>query len=102
MAEFSSIEEELAVEPIMLRDVSYWLGLSDFGHEGTWRWQESHDVPAYTNWASGQPEGGTSQNCAFKTFFKTPNEHGKWHDDYCSHDAVSGYGNVHALCQIGK
>merc|ERR1712227_886336 len=86
LAEFSSINEEIAVEQILLRDVSYWIGLSDFSHEGTWRWQESHDIPSYTNWQPGQPNGGTSQNCAMKTFFK--NEHGKWHDVACTIDAT--------------
>merc|ERR1712154_228365 len=43
------------------------------------------------------------QNCAFKTFFKTSTEHGKWHDVGCTIDTTpDGYGNLHALCQIEK
>ena len=66
LAEFFSSEEEEAIDAILNRDIAYWFGLSDLAHEGTWRWQESHQLPEYTNWLSDQPNG--NGDCAYKSF----------------------------------
>ena len=50
LVEFESLEEEQMITTKINQDVLYWIGLSDFAHEGTWRWQESHQVTAYLNW----------------------------------------------------
>jgi len=39
-----------------------WIGISDKQTEGTWRDVDGNVVP-YSNWASGQPNGGSSDNC---------------------------------------
>ena len=41
MAEFFHTGEELYIDAFLNRDVVYWIGLSDFAHEDTWRWQGS-------------------------------------------------------------
>ena len=66
LAEFSSLEEEQALDSVLNHDILYWIGLSDFALEGTWRWQESHQIPSYTNWAPGQPDRSNDENCAVK------------------------------------
>lgn len=39
-----------------------WLGATDEASEGVWQWIT--DEPwNYTNWAPGEPNGGTNQNC---------------------------------------
>ena len=39
----------------------YWLGGTDEEKEGTWKWITG-ETWSYTNWASGEPNGGTSEN----------------------------------------
>ena len=97
MAEFSSLEEEHSLQSLLNQDVLYWIGLSDYAHEGTWRWQESHQQPSYTNWASDQPDGGGDSNCGMKTF--AIGDGGKWYDQPCNSDYGGGHGPIHALCQ---
>ena len=92
------MDQENSVDSLLNKDILYWIGLSDYAHEGTWRWQESHQLPPYTNWASDQPDHGTDQNCAVKTWYH--DYEGKWHDWICNSNYATGHGPVHALCQM--
>ncbi|XP_041476506.1 uncharacterized protein LOC121424795 [Lytechinus variegatus] len=40
---------------------TFWVGLNDIEEEGTWKDAEGND-PVYTNWKSGEPNGGISEN----------------------------------------
>lgn len=40
-----------------------WLGVTDAGSEGTWLTVLGDPAP-YLPWESGEPDGGTSENCA--------------------------------------
>lgn len=39
-----------------------WIGLNDVGSEGNWTWADGSAYD-YTDWMSGEPNGGTSENC---------------------------------------
>ena len=53
-----------------------WLGASDSASEGTWQWVTGEEW-GYTNWASGEPNGGTRENgLAFYSAYSN----GKWND----------------------
>ena len=81
----------------MNQDIIYWIGLTDFATEGKWRWQESHQEPAYLNWASGQPDNGVDEDCV--TISGDPSYNG-WHDVFCNIDFINEWqDSIHALCQ---
>ena len=112
-----SAQQELLLDTFLIEGTSYWLGLTDLAHEGfrlnypleiiydivnfagTYRWQESHKVAEYVNWAPGQPEGATAQNCVWKAYHPT---HPGWHDAPCSWSSHDGFGQMHALCEAAK
>ena len=74
---------------------------------GTYRWQESHQVADYVNWAPNQPDGGTDTNCIWKTILTNHPTYVGWHDVDCSLSeygcsGLDGVGQIHALCQTKK
>ena len=71
MAEITSAEEESLIEEFLPEGLTYWLGLSDFAHEGIWTWQESHQIAAYVNWASSQPSNSEETDVDGKTGWGT-------------------------------
>ena len=94
------MDEELAIDPILNHDVLYWIGLSDLAHWGTWRWQETHQIPEYFRWGGTDPNGGTAHNCGQKVFLYGYD--GKWADWDCATTDAGKYGPSHALCQLSK
>ena len=58
-----------------------WIGLTDAGSEGVWRWTSTGLSPAYTNWGSGEPNNhGGNENCVNIN----GQRYGLWNDDHCS------------------
>jgi hypothetical protein len=55
-----------------------YIGISDQAVEGTWVWVATGTPSTYHNWDSGEPSGGTSENCA------EIYANGKWNDIDCS------------------
>ena len=64
---------------------------------GEYRWEESHQVAEYTNWASREPNSA-SQRCVWKTYDALYG----WHDVDCSRSSDDVYGQIHALCQADR
>ncbi len=59
---------------------TWWVGFNDQTYEGNWRWA-SGDTVTFTNWASGEPNGGEGENCA--EMYTTGAKAGRWNDANC-------------------
>nr|XP_039257316.1 C-type lectin galactose-binding isoform-like [Styela clava] len=46
-----------------------WIGLDDISNEGIWVWSDGVNETPSTIWASGEPNGGRSDNCAEIRFY---------------------------------
>jgi hypothetical protein len=55
----------------------WWLGYNDTESEGSWRW--SHGSSSYTNWASGDPNNWSNEDCAMDNW----SGDGRWRDYAC-------------------
>ena len=70
-----------------------WLGATDEGHEGDWRWPNG-DGLSYKNWAPGQPDNWHNFEHCMMVFTKFQRA-GQWNDVHCKYFRV-GY-----VCQMG-
>ena len=61
-----------------------WIGYSDSSVESDWIWEDSTCTSTYSNWASNEPNGGDSDDCA-KLDIRTGRSE-KWYDRPCSSD----------------
>jgi len=53
------------VEDAFVRVESWWIGLTDQGHEGRWIWQHEAENAIYTDWVPGSPSHGVNDaDCA--------------------------------------
>ena len=60
LAAITSAEEQGFLASTFGRS-NVWIGLTDEAVEGTWAWT-SGEATTYTNWNSGEPNGGTGEN----------------------------------------
>ena len=97
LAEVNTLKEQSFLSGILPSSNYYWLGLSDLAHSGTYTWQHSWESATYTNWASGEPDGG-SQHCVF---YWGGHQH-MWADYKCDDAVSSGGHKIFALCEIGE
>ena len=58
---------------------NWWIGVSDKLAEGTWTLNSTGRPMPYSNWANGEPNGGTNENCAFLI-----SSDGRWIDCPCT------------------
>ena len=79
------------MSPLDLFPGTYWLGLSDDGHEGDWRYVSGSTYLAWTNWKPGRPNGNGN--------FGHTTDDGEGWDDYISDK--NPYVNS-TVCQRGK
>jgi hypothetical protein len=71
---------------------SFWIGLTDLFHEGTFIWSSSLENATYLNWAHGRPD---NMNKIEHFVEISAAQHGrKWND--CHND----YQGRFALCQF--
>jgi len=66
--------------------ISGWIGLCDCAKEGSFRWVDNKAITGYTNWRSGEPSGGTRENCVEIIPGKKYNIKDwkkKWNDSIC-------------------
>ena len=55
------------------------MGMSDKISEGTWLYNSTGSTMSYTNWNSGEPNGGTNENCIIMVA-----SNGVWVDVSCN------------------
>ena len=81
----SANENEFIKTEYLTGQADYWIGLSDSGHEGAWKWTDGTLLTSdgFKDWGGSQPNGGTSQNCARMRL--DSNQDAEWHDKQCSH-----------------
>ena len=114
LVEIMSVEEENLLDSFLVHGISYWIGLTDEGHEGEriitfvpetddevlsgiYRWEENHQEAVYTNWAFSEPSNIDTENCVRKTY-RIGYE--GWHDVDCLLSSEEIFGDQHALCQM--
>jgi len=69
---------------------SIWIGFNDIASEDDWEWSAG-DAVSFTNWESGEPNGGTSENCVEMYHDgAAPHIHGIWNDLDCSFTGHTG------------
>ena len=63
---------------------SYWIGYNDLDVEGEWAWEDG-SPSGFESWnlATGEPNGGTSENCGMM-YVQLYDWHGRWNDESCT------------------
>ncbi|VDI53499.1 C-type lectin superfamily 17 member A [Mytilus galloprovincialis] len=60
----------------------YWIGGTDNGTEGKFRWEPSGQPFTVTNWSPGEPNNaGNNEDCVY---YNRQNGRNKWNDDNCN------------------
>jgi len=68
-----------------------WHGATDQFSEGAWTDATGQNALPFTDWAGGEPNGGTYESCAASVYTWG----GKWNDAPCSH-------TYHFVCGLGS
>lgn len=80
LATITSAEEDQFVSGMLHGDIDAWLGATDIGHEGEWRWITGESF-SYTNWMAGQPDNGSSNPEGSENYLQYRDEGCKWNDN---------------------
>jgi len=90
------------ISPLMQSDTHYWIGLTDFVEEGTFRWNSDDSLVSYTNWYKSEPNNQQpdGEDCVITSGTKI---HNTWNDQSCSR-RMGAYGGgefytISAPCQ---
>ena len=91
LATIGSSEEQTVVSSLVDggERTEYWIGASDADEEGTWTWIDGASLDGYSNWADGEPNGGTNEN-----YLTVNRSDGSWNDEYADAYSTKGVGFV--------
>merc|ERR1719239_968967 len=62
----------------------FYLGMTDKAKEGSWVWNSDGSSVQWTFWRSGEPDGGSDQNCVFMLKSADKNNMNRWASSWCS------------------
>ena len=87
LAEPKTVGENTFIKDLFIQNggSNTWLGASDLGQEGQWRWESSGDrMSGFNNWWPGQPDNSRGvQDCLL--MYKNRNY--TWDDSHCDGQA---------------
>jgi len=90
-----AINDEIATEAMnFISSSPYWLGINDAETDGTWVYNSDGQTIDWSNWEPGQPNGGSSENCAITSGRGDNFWHGKWQDLPCT------YTYLYVICEF--
>jgi len=91
LADLTTKAEEDQIYEWLNKDLYYWIGLNERTEEGVWRWEHSHQIADYLNWAPGEPNDYyEDEDCVSMEW-----GNGGWLDVRCN----IPFSNNHALCE---
>jgi len=61
----------------------FWIGASDFGHQGFYEWIDKNSPVTYTRWAPGEPSFFTKNRKEDCVAIRAYPDWGKWSDENC-------------------
>ena len=98
MAEIIDEHNQKAIEMFLLAadptgKGSFWIGLTDLFHEGTFIWPSTGEKATYFNWNDAQPDNAYNKSEHFGLIWPTSVER-KWNDYF--NDKTG----IYALCQF--
>jgi hypothetical protein len=73
--------------------VTSYFGATDAMEEGTWVWEDGEPF-SFSNWGSGEPNGGTSENCLDFDYY------GIWNDIPCTQNYERAFICASPLCKL--
>ena len=99
--ENTALVEEMIKQGYGVKNMHFWMGLTDEGSEGNWRLESNGMEPSYTNWGFNEPNNGPGslkdENCA-----KVGSGLGNWNDVDCFMNITKIWikKSLHALCEF--
>ena len=67
----------------LIPNENFWIGINDIEQEGSFVGVDGSEI-SYTNWRSGQPNGGTNKNGVAISSYTGEADYGRWYTERVS------------------